>query len=1115
MEKARTSNPDNEPEPDRLPDTRLWPTVAAVTDDIIRFLGLPYDPSTSSPWNWQQALDRQQSVLQESISDASVLNWLHLAEDDARTRLGFKLTAENKLEGTSDPNRCFLNGLQFVVLALHPGSQEFFGACVRSPAGIVTDRTARRIRHALHVPPRRGAVNWMTALSEERTSSHSEIPPEWRDLPQQLLLNDWKGNRRPRSPVVTIFDAWRDLRGRAASEDLILGNRSVSGFPLKLSSEAVVGFFFISHPLPGLFLQQDGQPEEGKRSERSNFELLVDQIRRRFGSDLSNAIEMDMLAWFAHRNAPGQAWRKLATLGGRFERFPLIDLGDDDPAGFMASMLFEPGQHSRFRPHCNVNEGSFIRQIWTHFSLASFFLTDWQPAVARAMETFSAKIEKAGIEKKELVDSIDWEAQGPRPHDPQKGSILQEHIAACLELYSGYSTSRIPPADLRVAIVDRQSGPRPQVVAILRFNCDSPPEDHPEERDNLESVLRKHKDPLDDSLGYLLGLADGHVCDLVRTRSVKEIADLYKQLADAVRLLSDWCANRLIADLLQYSDIPALQIRPSDAGLASEWDIVCHAFNFIRQRLAELAGNRKTPFTDNAGDSLKALLEQVHNAVQKVAGELVICSPTHLTLVTIWLRVWNPVIDDISLTNRNNLPEDRKQFGELVDRDPGLLDVLRHLVCTSTWANFKRPFPTFDLCQRARQHKPKTLPLEVGFPAREAHLESLMITPKDCDTMEITWRYRGETEGNVQLHWTVEPDEKLRSLLPAALAFVPGRVSKRVGSVIAGNVEVSLAPFSAIGISEHRHINDLVLNENTAILRRLKLLEMALSEVAGGDPCKCWTILPLTRSEQDSPAPAYLCVLAPHDRKRNLVPVSRRLVLSNASARFRTRWLEKEREKFRATRTSHGFYGPAEQLRSGLNMVCNALEAGAPIGSGESLKEELSFLRRQTEAMCQLAKDAVAFVKVYDTQLERQNISRAALYEILQTVVNASQSPKNEIISSDVNISVDIEFQYSDVLLRHGLAKLVDNAVDRAKALGGSVTLRVFLSGMNIVIAVSNPVRNPEVARERIQQAVSGSLDRQGLREAYTCFGELLSYDIDSEQRKVEFRVSFPLLKGR
>jgi hypothetical protein len=360
----------------------------------------------------------------------------------------------------------------------------------------------------------------------------------------------------------------------------------------------------------------------------------------------------------------------------------------------------------------------------------------------------------------------------------------------------------------------------------------------------------------------------------------------------------------------------------------------------------------------------------------------------------------------------------------------------------------------------------------------------------------------------------VDPDEQASPLLPAALAVVPGRVSRRVGEVLAGNEEIFVA--DTFGeLSENKPISSLVGESNNAFLDRLTQLEIAFSEVGDLTPHERWTLVPLTRSDRDSSANSYLCVLAPYNRKRNLVHASRRLVLSNASARFRARWLEKEREKLRAMRTSHGFYGPAEQLRSGLNMVCNDLAAGVPPETGSWLFDDISFLRQQAEAMCQLAKDAVKFVNVYDTRLQEETITTAALCQTLQTIVDANQTPKTRIIRLTIDMPEDIEIQYSQVLLRHGLAKLVDNAVYQAKSLQGAVEVSVFLDGRNIVLEMSNPVRHPALAQERIQSSVSGSLDSgQGLREAYTCFGDLLTYDIDFVRNNVRFRVSIPWSRG-
>lgn len=1092
MEIAPTSGLNAERFPNREGSERQnWPAVESIVSKIENLL-FPPNPDQSPSW-----LDKVADGLPEVFRRGDVydefVRWRKMAMADALTPPGqtpagcctpndcrserCKLLGDIEQPDSKTARAVLRCGLQYVVLAFQPGSQDFRGAFVRSH--LVDPIQAEAVRQSLRVPRRRGAVNWMKDFSKD-----------------------------PSNPVVTIFDAWLDLRGRAAAEDLILGNRSVAGFPVYLfGGQGLAGFFFVSHPIPGLFYQKTA---DGTLcySQQLDFLHVMKQVRKEFETELASAIDMDMLAGFAEQSRPFRHTAGLPLSVSRRESAPLIDLSSEGPAGYMATLLFQAGAATA---KCDINEDVFVSQLWSLLGLLSFFPDSWQHPVVHRMHALASSIEMGAD-----AGSSRWESQG-REEDGHtaEGSVaayypseikqprielwaastkppqteLHARIESCMDLYSTRSEhgqQKYPQGDLIVPLVcpEGYESPAPKVIGILRFNCDHHlVDDPPAAHQRLYSLISARKDELDNALGRLLALADQDVQRIIKKRS----ADLFKQAVDAVRLLADWCTNRLVLSSaeLKESGVNDDKDQQRHSVPSPQENLLEYAFLYVWNRLVDL-----DILTPNGRKLRSDLLETVRIVVSGLAHDISIQSNLPITLVTFWLRIWMPRIEHIT--------GDEKAFSSLVVSDPGLPEVLRHLVCTSEWNNFQPE----NLCNKKIEVAAEDgHAVDFGFPSADANLSSLLVERLGECEIQLHWAKKvpEQETHTVCLSWAVDPGADACScLLPASMAFVRARVSERVGRVITAAGEVSLTGLNS-GLQNEIAIERSLFPPKGALTESVVHLETAFVDRIPGHPPKtnAWTVLPLSRSDADKSPAGHLCVLAPNYHGRTIVTATRDLTLSNALARFRAERFERERGfLLQKAAIGHGFRGPAEQLKDGITMVLGSLKR-----HGDAPKEvigQMERLRSQAIALGELASDAVEFANSFFGAPSINTRNGSDLVADLKSVVAAVQNPLNPTVAESYPRDKELTgicLHYAQSLFRHTIAKLLENAIrsqSGAETVSTTAEINVSISlaytSSHVFVRVTNAASNPVAAVEAMETALRGTTPGHlGLNEARIC----------------------------
>lgn len=966
-----------------------------------------------------------------------------------------------------------VHGLQYIALSFQPGSEDFRGAWIKS--SLVDADHAGNVRRSLRVPRRMGAVNWMKHLFDERKKTEQ---PDWHH-----------------PSVVAIFDAWFDLRGRAATEDLILGNRSVAGFPVYLfGSKELAGFFFVSHPIPGLFYEEADSPAQPYEA-RGSVLKAMQAISNQYGTSLASAIDMDMLAGFARNSRP-------SALGSKSKDSQLIDLSIEDPTGYLATLLFKSSSGS---VACDVNEGYFVQQLWALLGLLSFLPWSWQIPLVRRMQEMASDIER---DPKAVVCRWELQNRGLPLHDeaaatylyyPEPGlarlacpisdkddfreTPLSRRIGASMDLYSigaNRTNENFHQLDLVVPLLasSRQGSPQAQVIAILRFNCEFSSGQFKAAHD-LYTLVSSRKALLDEYLGGLLRLADQDIRTIVNG---KLGPDLYKQAEDTVRMLTGWCTQRLTQPASQEKERAAQEF------------LMEAAFQSVWKKLG--LAKEETEYRDG-------LLREAQHAISTLSRELQGGLSEAVTLVSFWLRMWSPKIEEIVAAE-----SEQDLFTALVMEDPGLPTVLGHLVCTKEWKeSIEGTFPLHGGMEYRRTVRKDRI--EFGFPSSDARLSQLNAKKNQQGDMEVFWTKDADdaTSQSVVLHWNDDASScDLCSFLPASISAFPGKVSKRVADGILALGPASLDLHQA-EVQDKRSIEPHVRSDSESLRQSIRRLEIAFADrlLAGGDS-QLWTVLPLRRSDQDSDASMYLCILAAGGSERSIVKASRDLTLSNAVARYRAGCLAKEQAS-RIIRAAqyHGFIGPAKQLFSAVRRTMNGLDARLP--ADEDHNQSLSRIRKEAQERLEkiknkilcleiLAGDAVYFSNGERLEKKELNPTLTDLHNDIAYVIQANNEPlESRIVYEPVEALSGLHhFSYDRSIFRHGLARFIENAVKHTDSQEISdkqiVVLTHFQEG-KVLLAISNATRSAEHATECALKAQNSTTTNHGVFEARLCFEEL------------------------
>ena len=1015
-----------------------------------------------------------------------------------------KLTLNPDAETARNTILC---GLQYVVLSFHPGSEDFHGAFIRS--SLLHQDQVELVRQSLHVPRRVGAVNWMRHLFDER----NKIPGT--------------------DGVVAVFDAWLDLRGRAATEDLILGNRSVAGFPLYLfKSQELAGYFFVSHPIPGLFFEEC--KNGSKYQARNSFLKAMQQVYEKFGANLASAIDMDMLARFARANSPLQQDSESSMQSHPETKSPIVDLSRGNLAGYLATLTFK----SIAEPvECNINEDCFVQRLWSSLALLSCMPDSRQNLIVQRMQVLARDVEsrsdrgdcrwelqESGVPSRiEAMDAYyPSTTKHPQPCPellPPPGSPIHARIDAALRLFSisGASKNReFRLADLIVPLVFRENPANSSgiVMGCLRFNCDLPI-GRESAGVRLYEILSSHKAELDSHLGGFLKLVDRDMREIASSR----FPDLYKQTVDAVRMLTDWCVGQFIASRSS-----------ADATKSPQDELMRFSFSYIWRRMID-----ENILTKAESDQRSKALNDTWSSVFALAVDLAPEKNPDLphALVTFWLRIWAPRIDSFVETGT----DEESRFANLIVYDPGLPEVLQHLVCTKKWEDF--PSTGLDLCQQSEIKE--ATGMELGIPSKDADLKHLYVSKPGPTEMLVKWRTNSSgsvvESGEVKLNWAIDPDLltlcHAPGFFPASHSFFPGRVSARVARGIAARGAVTVSCFKA-SPGELIAVESELGPADSPVKEIVSDIEIVFSDrIPGAAPSPLWTCLPLRRSDRDEKAMGYLYLLAVGDSKRPIVdserPIvtaSRHLTLSNALARFRAERLAAD-HVFEQTQNAkdHGFIGPAEHLFHAIALTRNKLDepfrlpgddlAGQLALAKQRMKTVRGWLGEINEKVKKLEILAHAAVKFSNRDYEPQQQTANDLENALRIVMLAYDNPIKPNIKLDSALSGqgDLFFNYDPAFLLHGLARLLENAVKNSIDEEG-VTISVKLKSRRVHIRIMNSMANAADAKAAAERVRQGTSAGHGVQEAKLCLKEMSRFDLEYRNDRYIFvtDISAPVL---
>jgi hypothetical protein len=1009
-------------------------------------------------------------------------------------------------------------GLQVVVWSYLPGTREFQGLRVRS--SLLPDSILKTLAESFRVPHKLGAVSWMTAEFIRRMQGS---PPE-----------------TPPAPVA-IYDAALDLRGRVAGEDLILGDRSVIGFPV-LSGEPpwemekierhLSGFVFYSLPVPGLFDPLGGQDGQS----------VFGQVADKFRAGLAHAIESHLLDEFGQFNLTGH----IEGEAGITQR-PLLSLTNrEDPTGFLAWILMEPRLHTEWTANLRISEAPFIENIWRLYDLISIFPSRWADSIMLHMQDYAELVEGASLAgghmayvprhrnssrsavhrvgdyyPPELMSTLNAFVDGDW-HDfhllkllthidsPCEQNVIRRQLDAAVNLYlSQDQPEGYPHADLVVPVVYSDGLNGPCAILFMRFSCDASlsPDGKPLLDSDLRlgrfrtlfRILANNKPILNESIGRLLHQLDTDLRQVAVDDSLfGRRVGIIKQMLDAQRLLLAWITASLTAAL-------SAVLRE-----APDFSVVTHAYSYICQS--------STDYVDG--------LKDIATAICDLAAELAVnrAQLPLITVVSCWPRTWRPVVEELVEGSAQDL-------AELFSKDPGLAQLLTHLLgvrhSPQTIAENATPR---DFSHRMRLVCPRKLGLrreahyagerdqisadsddyvlDFGLPASDAKIDFLEIEGMSESTT-IRWQSPSPSESPtpkvVKLRWDYDP-RKQRHVSFGAASFVPGTITQRIQNSML--TSAGLTPNPTLIPGETGGLDGFVIANSATFAARMEDLQRSLFGVSPDEPVPGkWRPLDLPPSE-GSRRPCFLVLHEPSDRP--LVNAFRNVSLGYLRGDYlalvreqnaaRQRGLTDQRASIR-----HAYLTPVEQLADTIRLVRDS----RLLDSAPSSKI-LTDLIEQCLSMVALAEAAVEFALYDPSRTPPVTVRGDELVVWIAKILAGFYSPLNPTVERIVILNQDgvcgKQITLIKPLLLHGVAKLAENAVRAARDAAGRVQVTILLEGTHLIIRIANSARNPDWGRIRDGleaellgvDAIERSLSRTagitsgrphlGLAEARFCF---------------------------
>lgn len=1013
----------------------------------------------------------------DSIRPSSDLPWIELLRPEAVKDAAFGGAAWD----------C----LQVVVLAYLPGPRYFQGIYIYSN---LHDHTSlKRMKESFQVPHLSGALGWMSACS----------------------LNP---NNKEHDSYVTIYDAQLDLRGRSAVPDLWLGDRSVLGFPVSIKIgnrelASISGFVFFSHPVPGVF----PEPSDEKRGLSKAFT----DVRKMYESALASTIESHIFRDYSKfiltsREKPKES-----------ERIPLLRLSDDDPTGFLVSILFESGPTGALSVECEINEDVFLETMSWYLRVASMYPEKWEPKFVRHLRRLGDLIEGANVHH--LVPIV-WYSPGEKqavqnlyPAGIPKED--REHLAALLN-----QTTHEPdmpqlkqrPGGVRGGLADISNLYRVASVhsrhfdlvvpiyceresstislGFFRFNCDAS-----DIRDagkvesafqNLWRALKETHDEINADIARLIfALEEGrynsgtsHSRQPKGKKRSTEVQHI-RLWMDASHLISEWLAwqmQRLVLHLTTSEPTPEQPPGPDE-------ELISFALKAFPSPHNEKLEREFNSCSSKWGELLNRPMDPFVNPFPEI------------TFITFWPRLKLPVLNDIAQIVRRKGPSAEEKFSGLLLEDPGLLRMLTIL------APMLDPGEEVIWQSGGPRSNENWENLDFGVPT-SGDITSLKVkglSNVKSPALDITWEQT--EEHHLRLRWDCEDGDAQRRYLGRAISVAPGTVARRLGKYILAGLEVKLQPNGLDELNDRefdrsRYYDILKfvdspereeLKERIGWLERLMLYEAR--DAAG------WRILRV----KEHP-PAFLAVLCDQRVNRSAVLAFRDFALANARAFYVARENEAQREAAEDYNRSlyavaHGYKAPIGQL------VLAVSQAKAFISNNldkQLVQTEMKKLEDMITSAETLAEDAMFYAwRKTESTLKPQ--TWRDMRKQIELVIQAIDLPRSPRVQFDHgNLDEDAKVDISPYLWRHLLSKLIYNGLehgieDPKESTSFEVFLRPEIIEQRLVLSISNFV-SAEKQEEAVTRVRTGLKDGQlelkkgepsaprkkhgyGLIEAYTC----------------------------
>lgn len=387
---------------------------AGLTKRLKNVLGEIASSELLTKWLRLHLEASQQST--EAISEG-LQHWLH-QNNPIRYPAGLPVTRRQLLEhcltfqaGAVDNKllaTLIAGGLGLVLIRYSPVLLESYYHWLL--CDLIPDETRCNMMNTLAVPEGHGTIGWVMELSRVMAMTDPA-----------LLTNP--------TPVA-LSSCFLDPRGRVATEDLIVGNRSWIGLPLfdteeqedtEISSKgtdptrgrgpAPIGVLFCFLPLDGLFCFDDGT-----RIRESPFVRRFQKAVISKRQELLLALKLEAASRVHHQPPnvvphvrPGED----TTIDSMARTLLPDQVEPDEPLGFLMLLVAETATDGKCVNLVRMREQTFVNRLFELLQLGSLYPATWAPTSAWILDCLRIEVEHASRTDPNLV----WDWHGGKDDD--------------------------------------------------------------------------------------------------------------------------------------------------------------------------------------------------------------------------------------------------------------------------------------------------------------------------------------------------------------------------------------------------------------------------------------------------------------------------------------------------------------------------------------------------------------------------------------------------------------------------------------------------------------------------------------------------------------------------